>query len=128
MFCVATAPTPARAQRPQRLATQIDDDVTATPKRPLSWQRAMIENVMAGCARSARGSRTSQLDVLAGYAIRALQRAISLVGVEQRRAFARLQTDHGADEHGVRGHDKLLRELAVHHQQPVGKNGRTRRV
>ena len=48
-FWLATAPTPARAWA-QRAATAGDDDATATPKRPVSAQRATIEKV-TGAAR-----------------------------------------------------------------------------
>jgi hypothetical protein len=41
MFCVLTAPS--GETHAQRLATQIEDDVTAIPNAPLSGQRATIE-------------------------------------------------------------------------------------
>jgi len=44
MFCVATAPS--GETHAQRLATQIEDDVTAIPNAPLSAQRATIEYVI----------------------------------------------------------------------------------
>src|SRR5712671_3546742 len=45
-FCVATAPTPARACG-QRAPTAIDEVVIATPKAPVFAQRPAMENVMA---------------------------------------------------------------------------------
>jgi len=44
MFCVATAPAPARACA-QRAATAGDEEAIATPKSPASAERAAIENV-----------------------------------------------------------------------------------
>ena len=46
MFCVATAPTPARACG-QREPTQIDEVVIATPNMPVVSHLPVIENVMA---------------------------------------------------------------------------------
>jgi hypothetical protein len=46
MFCVATAPTPARACA-QRDATAGDDEAIATPNIRASAVRATIENVTA---------------------------------------------------------------------------------
>jgi hypothetical protein len=45
MFCVATAPTFARAKE-HRAATAGDDDDIATPNIPVSGQWPMIEKVM----------------------------------------------------------------------------------
>jgi hypothetical protein len=45
MFCVATAPAPARAQG-QRLATAMLEVVMATPNMPVRPQRPITENVM----------------------------------------------------------------------------------
>jgi hypothetical protein len=45
MFCVATAPTPARACA-QRAATAGEDDAIATPNMRVCVQRAAIENVI----------------------------------------------------------------------------------
>ena len=53
MFCVATAPTPARAWA-QRAATQGEDDDTATPNMPVSGQCAEIEKVIAASLRPRR--------------------------------------------------------------------------
>ncbi len=46
MFCVATAPAPARACA-QRAATAGDEEAMATPNRRASGVRATIEKVMA---------------------------------------------------------------------------------
>jgi hypothetical protein len=46
IFCVATAPTPARACG-QRDPTEIEDVVIATPNIPVRAHRPAIENVMA---------------------------------------------------------------------------------
>ena len=46
MFCVATAPTPARTCG-QRDPTEIEDVVIATPNIPVRAHRPAIENVMA---------------------------------------------------------------------------------
>jgi hypothetical protein len=46
MFCVVTAPIPARAWA-QRAATAGDDDATATANWPVRAQRAAMENVMS---------------------------------------------------------------------------------
>jgi hypothetical protein len=45
MFCVVTAPTPARANA-HRAATAVEDDATATANRPVAAHRAAIENVI----------------------------------------------------------------------------------
>jgi hypothetical protein len=45
MFCVATAPTPARAHG-QRLATAMLEVVMATPNMPVRVHRPAIEKVM----------------------------------------------------------------------------------
>jgi hypothetical protein len=45
MFCVATAPAPARACA-QRAATAGEDDAIATPNMRVRAQRAAIENVI----------------------------------------------------------------------------------
>jgi hypothetical protein len=50
MFCVLTAPS--GETQAQRLATQIEDDVTAIPNAPLCAQRATIEYVMCRFASS----------------------------------------------------------------------------
>jgi len=45
MFCVETAPAPARACA-QRAATAGDEEAMATPNMPVRAQRAAIENVI----------------------------------------------------------------------------------
>ena len=57
-FWLSAAPTPARAKA-QRLATQIEDEVTAQPSAPLCRSSAAIAKVMArrppaGCVRDHR--------------------------------------------------------------------------
>jgi hypothetical protein len=47
MFCVDTAPAPARAQA-QRAATAGLEEVTATPSMPVRSHRPTIENVTNG--------------------------------------------------------------------------------
>jgi hypothetical protein len=44
-FCVATAPTVDRTQG-HRLAMHMLDELIATPNRPVSAQRAIIEKVI----------------------------------------------------------------------------------
>jgi hypothetical protein len=49
MFCVVTAPTPARAYA-QRAATAGEEEATAAANCPVRGHRAASEKVMCGCA------------------------------------------------------------------------------
>ena len=69
-FWLSAAPTPARTKA-QRLATQIEDEVIATPSAPVSGSSAAIEKVMAGTSASRAGGITAITSISTSHSGRA---------------------------------------------------------
>jgi hypothetical protein len=63
MFCVVTAPIPARAKA-QRAATAGEEELTATANPPVRTQRAAMENVIG---KSFRKHRTLPFPLRPGF-------------------------------------------------------------
>jgi hypothetical protein len=61
MFCVVTAPIPARAKA-HRAATAGEEDATATANRPVEAHRAAMENVMDGSGFVSAGGTVPRLN------------------------------------------------------------------